>query len=137
MSLFVRVLRRLAWVAAAGVLAVPLGTPGGPLSLLAVSAQQPSLHITGSVSGLVPGRPAGLTLTVTSRSSSAVVVRALTARVTAASPGCPTSALLVGSWQGRLTVPADGSAQATLPIRLPAHERGCTGASWQLAYTST
>lgn len=129
--------RGLTWLAAAAVLAVPFLSPGSPVSLVQVALEKSAqLTISGSVEGLRHDLPAALALTLSSGSDTAVVVRSLTARVTGASAGCPANALSIGSWTGRLVVPAHGHAAADVPVRLRDVGSKCTGATWQLSYTS-
>lgn len=134
MHLIVRLVRGLAWVAACAVLAVPFFSAGSPISLLKVALVQPSLTITGSIDGLVAGRPGGLTLTVHSDADAAVVVHTLAATV-AEVVGCGPDALVIAPWIGALTVPARGAATANLQVAL-AVGSACPGATWQLHYTA-
>lgn len=132
-----RLVRLLTWVGALAVLATPFFSPGSPVSFVRVALEQPAqLEITGSVDGLRNGIPARLALTLTSGASEEVVVRSVVVRVTGASTGCTPSALSVGTWNGELLVPAHGHATAAIPVTLHDATGGCTGATWQLAYTS-
>ena len=129
--------RCFAWAGAAAVLAAPLMSPGGPVSLVRVAVEQPtSLTISGSVEGLRDATPAKLTLTLTSRADSATVVRSVEVRVTGASAGCPRTALAARSWSGQLTVPAHGRAAVVVRVELRDPHGACTGSTWRLAYTS-
>jgi hypothetical protein len=137
MSFRATAVRVPAWIAAAAVLALPFVSPGSPVSLVRMAVEGPSLKITGSIDGLAGGVPARLALTLHSVGSSDTVVRGLTARVTDASTGCPATALTITAWEGRLVVPAHGTATATLPVALHVAPGECVGATWQLAYAST
>jgi hypothetical protein len=127
--------RLLTWLGALAVLVIPFASPGGPLGLVHVAMQQPSLTITGSIEGLTAGVPASLALTLNSSSDAGVEVHRLAARVTGVSGGCPETALVITAWAGRLVVPQHGSAVVTLPVRVTSTH--CAGATWQLAYTSS
>ena len=129
------VLPALKWVATAGVLAVPLASPGGPLAQ-AMPLERPTVTITGSVSGLQAEVPARLTLTVHSTASQQLVVNQLSARVTGASAGCDARALEIDDWNGSLEVPAGGASAVVLRTVLHGSPGVCAGATWQLAYTS-
>jgi hypothetical protein len=133
---FATTLRRLSWVAAAAVLALPLFSPGSPVSLVKVAQASPSLTITGDIDGLVPGRPGELVLTLHNADASAAVVRGLSAAVTTGSAGCPASALAIEPWRGRVVVPAHDTATVPLAVRLSAPAGTCGGATWTLTYTS-
>ena len=129
--------RSFTWIAAAAVVSLPLFSPGGPLSLVNVSAERSTLTITGTVSNLVPGHVASLALTVHNVSDRPAEVSSLSARVTAASAGCRPAALSIGHWAGLAEVPAHGTRTIALPVRLTAGPGECSGATWQLAYSSS
>jgi hypothetical protein len=126
----------LAWVGAAGVLALPFAGPRGPLSLSEPAHAQSSLSITGSLDGLEPGVPGHLTLRLRNAGTNTVAVALLSARVSGASDGCLPSALTVTSWHGRLVLPARGTGSARLPVVLAPASGHCAGATWQLTYTA-
>ncbi|MBK5308021.1 MAG: hypothetical protein JJD92_15150 [Frankiaceae bacterium] len=129
--------RGFTWLAAAAVLAVPFFSPGSPVSLVRVAMEEPAhVSISGSIQGLRPDVAAALSLTLRNDAAAAVVVRSLTARVTGASPGCAPSALSIGSWSGRLVVPAHGQSTASVPVKLHDPAGSCAGATWKLSYTS-
>jgi hypothetical protein len=131
------VVRGLTWLGAAAVLATPFFSPGSPVSLVRVAVEEPAhLTISGSISDLRHAVPATLTLTLTSGSAAAVVVRSVAVRVTGASRGCAPAALTVGGWSGELTVPPHGHAATPVRVRLDDPHGHCGGATWQLAYTS-
>jgi hypothetical protein len=125
------------WIAAVAVLAVPFVSPGSPVSLVRMAVEGPSLKITGNIDGLSAGVPARLALTLHSAGSSDTVVTGLTARVTGSPNGCPATSLTIKPWEGRLLVPAHGTATASLPVALHVAPGECVGATWQLAYAST
>ncbi len=132
------VARRITWIPAAAVLALPFFTPGSPVSVVPVAMEQSTqLSISGSIEGLRQGVPAGLKLTLRNASDALSTVRSITVRVTEATAGCPTSALSAGTWTGTLVVPAHGAALATLPVALHDPAGKCSNATWQLAYTSS
>jgi hypothetical protein len=133
-----RIVRVLTWLGAAAVLATPFFSPGSPLSFAQVALEEPmALTITGSIDGLRHDVPARLALTLSSRAADPVVVHSVTVRVTDAPPGCSPDALSVGDWSGELGVPAYGRATAAVRVLLHDPTGGCTGATWQLGYTST
>lgn len=130
--------RGASWAVAAAIVAVPFASPGGPLSLVPVDFAQPApLTIAGDIAGLRAHHPGRLTLTLRSRANEAVVVTAVTARVTAAPRGCPAGALTVGGWTGHVVVPGQGSTAVSVPITLQADAAACLGGTWQLTYAST
>jgi hypothetical protein len=129
--------RRVSWLPAAAVLAVPFFTPGSPVSLVPVAlGQSQQLTISGAVDGLRQDVAASLTLTLHSAADVEIAVRSITVRVTGASAGCPAAALSTGGWTGSLVVPAHGTATAVVPVTLLDGGSNCAGATWQLAYTS-
>jgi hypothetical protein len=130
--------RSLSWAVAAAVVAVPFASPGGPLSLVPIDFTQPApLTIAGDIAGLRAHQPGRLTLTLRSSGSEAVVVTAVTVRVAAAPQGCPSGALSVGGWTGRVTVPGQGSTAVSVPVTLQAADAACLGGTWKLTYAST
>jgi hypothetical protein len=130
--------RRVSWVPAAAVIALPFFTPGSPVSLVRVAVEQSQqLTITGSVDGLRPGVAADLTLTLDNRSDEPSTVHSVGVRVTGATSGCPLAALSARSWTGVLVVPAHGVATAVVPVTLTDSAGECAGTTWQLAYTSS
>ena len=130
--------RPLIWLAAAVVVAIPFASPGSPVSLIPVALEQSiPLTITGSITGLAPGVPTLLQLTLHNGSDVAVPVRTLTVTVTGGSAGCPPQSLSIGNWTGLTTVPAHSHTVAALPLRLRKSADGCAGATWQLAYAAT
>jgi hypothetical protein len=133
---FATLARRVTWLPAAAILALPFFTPGSPVSVVAVAMEQQQLTITGNVDGLRHGVAAGLTLTLNNASDALSTVHSVTVRVTNASGGCPAAALATGTWAGALLVPAHGSAQAVVPVTLHDAAGRCRHATWQLAYTS-
>jgi hypothetical protein len=120
-------------VAAAGVLAVPLMSPGGPLSFSDIALAEPSLAITGDIDGLQLDQPAELTLTLRNKGNAGIVVHRLDARVTSAAH-CSPGALHVTGWTGQLQVAARSAQQVVLPVTLT---RPCADATWMLSYTSS
>jgi hypothetical protein len=129
--------RTALWAAAAAVLAVPLLSPGSPVSLVHVSLQQPAgMSISGRIDNLVPGVPAELQLTLRSEADAVTPVQTVTVRVTGASAGCPATALSVGSWSGELSVAPHAAVQVSVPVLLHRGVAGCAASTWRLAYTS-
>ena len=129
------VVRGAAWALSALVLVATLASPGSPLTVLRASEAQ-TLLLSGDIAGLAPGAPGALVITVRNPSAEPALVSALDARITASPAGCPRGALEIGTWRGRLVVPAQGSARATLSVVLVSTERACAGASWSLEYSS-
>ena len=126
----------VAWALSALLVVAALAAPGSVLDLRNVSASSGGLVLSGDVSGLAPGAPGALVLTVRNPGDAAVVVRTLGARITEAPKGCPADALSIASWRGELPVPAGGSASATLEVTLTSADPACAGATWRLAYAS-
>ena len=127
------VLRRFARQTVVGVVAIAVGVPllqGQSLGL--TSQQEPQLQISGDVTGLSVARPGTLRLTVTNPGDQDAVVRRLEAAPREQVPGCR---LTVEPFEGPLVVPADGTAAATLTVRIAGAR--CVGARWDLDYASS
>jgi hypothetical protein len=101
------------------------------LRLTSVVERRPVLSVTGDVSGLLPGRPGRLVLTVHNGGTSAAVVHRLTTSVRSQAPGCT---LTVGTWGGSLTVPAGGAVSRAVVVQ--AAGARCASAAWDLDYTA-
>jgi hypothetical protein len=130
--------RTALWAAATAAMAVPLFSPGSPVSLVHVAMERPaSLVITGSIDQLTPGVTADLHLMLQSNADAPTEVRSVSVRVTGATPGCSPAALSVGTWSGQLNVAARSSSAVRIPVLLGAGSRGCDAATWRLAYSST
>lgn len=119
-------------------------TPGG-----GSAAPQPAgrFSISGSVDGLLPGRPATLPLTVTNPNPWPIQVLTLDAGVTAP-PGstCPVGTLAVGAYDHgdgdpAVTVPARGSVVVDVRVvfadSLTDDQTGCRGATLPLVLSGT
>src|SRR4051794_32497253 len=101
--------RGVLWLAALAVLAVPLASPGSPISLVHVALSEPAgLRITGDISGLAPGTPARLTLTLHNPAATTASVSHLTTQVTGGTGPCQAAALQVEPWSGRLGIAGRG-----------------------------
>ena len=122
-------LRVLAWLVV-GVVAA------GHLSGVAGAVVEAPLTVRGDVTGLGPGQTGRLAVTVSNPGEVPAVVRQLHTEVTGGAPGCGPDGLRVDPWQGRLVVPAHGTASVVLPVTVAA-EAACGGVSWSLAYTAT
>jgi hypothetical protein len=131
------IVRRITWLPAAAVIALPFFTPGSPVSVVPVAMQTQQLTISGSIAGLHDGASSGLALTLDNGSDAPSEVHSITVRVTGASDGCPTTALSARTWAGTLVVPPHGSGQAVVPVTLHDADGRCGNATWQLAYTSS
>lgn len=131
------VVRRITWLPALAVLALPFFTPGSPVSLVPVAMEQSQLSITGSIEGLSHGVPAGLKLTLHNASDAVSTVRSITVRVTGATGSCPVTALSASTWSGTLAVPAHAAAEAVVAVALHDPAGKCSNTTWQLAYTSS
>lgn len=121
----------LAWFATSAVLVLPLLAPGGALG----SGQAASgLEVSGDISGLVPGRPGVLRVTIHNPADEAQVVRNLDVAVSGGG-ACGPGGLSVSGWGASLTVPASGSAARDLPVTVRS-DAVCVGVTWRLAYTA-
>ncbi len=126
--------RGAAWAVASAVLALPLTGPGGPLGHdLAVLG--PQLEVSGDISGLVPGRPGVLRVTIHNPGDQVQLVHDLDVGVSGGGGACGPDDLAVSAWQGSLAVPAHASAVRDLAVQV-AGGTACAGATWQLAYTA-
>jgi P pilus assembly chaperone PapD len=92
-------------------------------------------RISGSVNGLFPGKVAPLALKVTNPQKFAIVVKSLSVSVSGASATCTAANVTVTSFSGALSVPAGGSAVATVQIALlHSAPNDCQGALFPLLY---
>jgi len=98
------------------------------------------LRIEGSVSGVVPGKQATLTLTLRNGAGEPRAVSRVRADVTGVADGprhCDGDYLTAGEWNGVVAVPARGSATVTVPVVLsPDLPADCASVAWGLAYTA-
>ena len=103
---------------------------------VAGSSVNDSFRIAGSVGGLYPGGTAALVLTLSNTAHFAIVVTSVTTQVASPEPGCSGSYLTVEPFAGARTVPAEGTAQITVPVVLShAAPDPCQGAVFPLAYS--
>ena len=125
-----KVARTLAVATAVLVAAVATGTSEQ------ASGVAPAFRITGSISGLYPGGPLSLRLTVTNDENFRIEVSSITTTVHDAAPSCPAADLAVGRYAGPLVVPANGTRSTHVPARL-SHAAGnaCQGAVFPLSYS--
>jgi hypothetical protein len=130
--------RTVLWMAALGVVGVPLVSPGSPLSLVDVAMAQPAaqLVISGDITNLTPGVAGDLTLTLRNDSSAPVDVASLTTQVTGSAGGCNAADLSVGRWHGQVAVAPQSAVEVTVPVMLRSGAAACAGSAWGLAYTS-
>ena len=126
----------VAWGLSALLVVAVLALPGSPLGFRPVSASSQGLVLSGDVSGLAPGVPGTLALTVRNPGDEPAVVRTLSARISESPAGCPRDALAISGWRGALPVPAGGSASASLTVTLTSSDPACAGATWRLEYAS-
>jgi hypothetical protein len=132
------------WFAVAvGIVAIAaVGVLGGQqvaLSLAASEAPGHTFTISGAVTGLVPGRPATLRLTVTNTDAQAIQVRAVSATAQSAGPSCPGNLLDIAAYAGtpQTIVAGHGKAVVELPITLSAQApNACRKVSFPLTYTA-
>jgi hypothetical protein len=134
-------MRRSAVVAGIAAVAA-VGVLGGRQVALSLAASQVPGHaftISGGVSGLVPGRPATLRLTVTNADAQAIQVLAASATAQSAGPSCPGNLLDIRAYAGtpQTIVAGHGQAVVELPITLSAQAPdACRKVSFPLTYTA-
>jgi hypothetical protein len=111
--------------------------PPSPTGATAAAGQQTiTFRITGSATKLFPGATVPLVLTVTNPESVAIVVTSLTVKVGNASSTCTASNLSATAFTGKLSVPALGSAKATLHVSMHlSAPNACKGAKFPLAFS--
>jgi hypothetical protein len=91
---------------------------------------------TGSVDGLYPGATIPLTLTLINNTGATIEVTSLTVAVANASSSCVASNLVVGAFDGPVTVPKKGSAPTVIPITMRTQApNACQGATFSLTYS--
>jgi hypothetical protein len=95
--------------------------------------------ISGSITGLLPGVPGQLNLTVENPNNFVIDVQALAAGVAGVDPAhasCPTNSVAIAPYQGHLAVPRNGSVNWPLTITLSSSAPdSCQGAQYALSYT--
>lgn len=129
---------------AAGLTAIAvLGVLGGRQLALSLSGSGASpapghaFTLSGSVAGLLPGRPATLRLTAANPDAQAIRLTAATVTARAASSACPASLLDITAFAGtpETVVPARGQAVVELTVTLSAHApEACAKVSFPLSY---
>lgn len=96
-------------------------------------AKRPLVTITGSTSGLYPGRRARLPVTFVNRSRSALVLRRITVRVRRARRGCEARELTVGRFPRSVRIRARRRVRVWLPVTLRrTAPNACQGARFPL-----
>lgn len=121
----------------------PSPQPGGP-----GNAQGPNgvFYISGQVSGLIPGAPSTLPLTIENPNPWPIQVLTLDTGVNApASSPCPASTLTVGNYTyssgAKISAPARGTVVVNVPVELAdsvtQDQSGCPGSSFPLTFTGT
>jgi hypothetical protein len=124
------------------VVIAAVGVLGGrqlALSLAASDAPGHAFTVSGSVTGLVPGKPATLRLTVTNPDAQAIRILAASATAQSAGPSCPGSLLDITAYAGtaQTIVAGHGQAVVELPITLSAQApTACRKVSFPLTYTA-
>lgn len=116
--------------------ASPSPAPDGP----AGRPVEGTFSISGRVSGLLPGVPTSLPLTITNPNPWPIRVVSVAVLVgTPPSGACPSSTLSVGSFAGSVRAPGRGSAVVTVPVRLAdsvtQDQTGCPGTAFPLEFT--
>jgi hypothetical protein len=98
------------------------------------------LRIVASISGVVPGSRATLTLTLRNGAAEARDVSRVRAEVTGVERGpraCDPAYLTTGEWRGAVSVPGRGTSTVSVPVELSADlPAECATVSWGLAYTA-
>jgi hypothetical protein len=95
-----------------------------------------SFSISGTVTGLYPGKTRQLVLTVANPQKVSITVTSITTKVSNASTKCVAANLVVTAFSGHLVVPAGKTAKATVNATMPhSAPNGCQGAHFPLAYT--
>jgi hypothetical protein len=126
--LLVDVLRRTAVGSALICLGVPM-LQGQVMTLSQERRAGPELHVTGDVTGLEPGHPGSLLLTVANDGDVAATIHQITTAVMSSVGGC---SLSVATWRGTANVAAGGAVTRSVTVRVVGPR--CVGASWKLAY---
>jgi hypothetical protein len=124
------------------VVLATVGVLGGRQAALmrAAAADAPghAFTISGTVAGLVPGKPMPLLLTVHNTEAQPIRVTSLTATAQAASKSCPASLVAISTYPGnpQTVVAARSQAVVALSITLSAETPdGCRRVSFPLSYT--
>jgi hypothetical protein len=91
--------------------------------------------VTGAVTGLVPGANGNLVLKVSNPNNFQIEVTSITVAAGNASAQCTASNLVTTGFSGSLLVPANGTVNRAVPIKLkPTAGDGCKNASFPLTY---
>lgn len=94
-----------------------------------------AFHVRGTVRGLSPGRLRMMKVTVRNTSSRRLRVTRITATVVRSAPSCPTTAIRVKPWRGKLLVRPGASRKVLLKVRMkPTAPNACQGARFRLRY---
>ncbi|HWL38495.1 MAG TPA: hypothetical protein VNQ77_20070 [Frankiaceae bacterium] len=123
----------------------PSPQPGGPGK---GNPQGPNgvFYISGQVSGLIPGAPSTLPLTIENPNPWPIQVLTLDTGVSApAGSPCPASTLNVGEYTytngAKISAPARGTVVVNVPVELAdsvtQDQSGCPGSSFPLTFTGT
>lgn len=121
----------------------PSPQPGGP-----GNPQGPNgvFYISGQVTGLMPGAPSTLPLTIENPNPWPIQVLTLDTGVSApAGSPCPASTLTVGTYTytngAKISAPARGTVVVDVPVELAdsttQDQTGCRGSSFPLTFTGT
>ena len=122
-------------VAAATAVAAP--RMAGEEAVL-TSSQTGKFQIQGQVTGLYPGKPVDLPLTLVNRNGFTIAVKTVTVAVGSAGPACPASHLKVTRYRGKVVVPARRSGRLVLRATLAATApEACAAAKFPLRYRGT
>jgi hypothetical protein len=119
-----------------------VGVLGGRQLALSLAASQAPGHaftVSGAVTGLVPGKPATLRLTVANPDAQAIQVLAVSATARSAGPSCPGKLLDITAFTStpKTIVAGHGQAVVELPITLSAQApNACRKVSFPLTYTA-
>jgi hypothetical protein len=133
--------RRISVVAGVTVLAA-IGIAGG--RQLALALGQPSaapghaFAISGTLAGLVPGKPTPLRLTIANPDAQPIRVTAATATAQSAGKMCPGSLLAVTAYAGTPQTVVAGHAQAVIEVSVTLSDQApdaCRRVSFPLTYT--
>lgn len=122
-----------------GALFAAHGTVSAPRTVLSGSSSAGSdFTIAGSATGLFPGIPGDLVLTVHNPKNVTIFVNTLDVAKGPAGGACSPSYLTVANFSGSLSVPANGTSTKSLPIELlPTAPNVCKDYVFALSYTGT
>jgi hypothetical protein len=126
-------------IAAAGLLLAVLatGAEAGRREQADARSVPRTITLRGHVSGLYPGAKVWLPLVLRNPNKIPLTIQRITTRVGNAAPGCPSTFLRVRPFDGSLRVPARGTAQASLKVRLRRKAPdACQGARFPLTFTA-